>query len=123
MIFMSNVSDKINVMVKCQLDKKGVEDFQKELKSYDIGNQFNYAVAIIEILIIDRDNEKEINNTIEINVAPKIQYIIPFVSKKLAEKYLEELSTLKRLTMFLSINEDGKVDLKKNDIENNIYNN
>ena len=120
---MSNISDEINVIVDCKLDQSGVEDFQKELKSYDIGKEFNYAVAIIEILIIDKDNEKEINNTIEINVAPKIQYIIPFVSKKLAEKYLEELSTLKRLTMFLSINEDGKVDLKKNDIENNIYNN
>ena len=114
---MSNVSEKINVMVDCKLDKKGVEEFQKELKYYDIGNEFNYAIAIIEILIIDRDNEKEINNTIEINVAPKIQYIIPFVSKKLAEKYLEELSTLKRLTMFLSIDEDGKVNLKKNNVD------
>ena len=108
---MSNISDEINVIVDCKLDQSGVEDFQKELKSYDIGKEFNYAVAIIEILIIDRDNEKEINNTIEINVAPKIQYIIPFVSKKLAEKYLEELSTLKRLTMFLEIGEDGKIDL------------
>ena len=114
---MSNETEKINVVVDYKLDKKGVEEFQKELKSYNLGKEFNYAVAIIEILIIDRDNEKEINNTIEINVAPKIQYIIPFVSKKLAEKYLEELSTLKRLTMFLSINEDGKVDLKKNDID------
>ena len=117
---MSNVSEKINVMVDCKLDKKGVEDFQKKLKSYDIGNEFNYAVAIIEILIIDRDNEKEINNRIDINIAPKIQYIIPFVSKKLAEKYLEELSTLKRLTMFLSIDKDGKVNLEKNNVENNI---
>jgi len=115
---MSNISDEINVIVDCKLDQSGVEDFQKELKSYDIGKEFNYAVAIIEILIIDRDNEKEINNTIEINVAPKIQYIIPFVSKELAEKYLEELSVFKKMTMFIPVDEDGKLVVKDYNIEN-----
>jgi len=115
MIIISNVSEKVDAVVECKLDKKGVEDFQKGLKSYDIGKEFNYAVAIIEISIVDRDNEKEINNTVGINVAPKIQYIIPFVSEKLAKEYHDELLSFNKLIMFLEIGEDGKVILEDDD--------
>jgi len=116
---MSNVSDKINVMVDCKLDKKGVEDFQKELKSYDIGKEFNYAVAIIKVLIANgEDCTNNTNEIVGINVVPKIQYIVPFVSKELAEKYLEELSVFKKMTMFIPVDENGRLVIKDYNVEN-----
>ena len=116
---MSNTTEKINVMVKCELDKRGVEDFQKELKSYDVGKEFNYVIAIIEVLIANgEDYINDTNEIVGINVVPKIQCIVPFVSKELAEKYLEELSPLNKLTMFLPIDEEGKVVVKDYNVEN-----
>ena len=114
-----NVSDKINVMVDCKLDKKGIENFQKELKSYDIGKEFNYAVAIIKVLIANgEDHTDNTNEILGINIVTKVQYIVPFVSKELAEKYLEELSVFKKMTMFIPVDEDGKLVVKDYNVEN-----
>jgi len=116
---MSNETEKINVIVKCQLDKKRVEEFQKELKSYDIGKEFNYAVAIIKVLIANgEDCTNNTNEIVGINIVPKIQYIVPFVSKELAEKYLEELSVFKKMTMFIPVDENGKLVIKDYNVEN-----
>jgi len=116
---MSNVSDKVNVIVDCKLDKKGVEDFQNKLKSYNLGKEFNYAVAIIEILIANGENNtNDTNEIVGIDIVPKVQYIVPFVSKEMAELYLKELSILNKLTMFLPINDEGKVVVKDYNVEN-----
>jgi len=116
---MSNETEKINVVVDYKLDKKGVEEFQKELKSYNLGKEFNYAVAIIKVLITNgKDCTNDTNEIVEINVVPKIQYIIPFVSKELAEKYLKELSIFKKMTMFIPVDENGKLVIKDYNVEN-----
>jgi len=115
---MSNVSKKINVMVDCKLDKKGIENFQKELKSYDIGKEFNYAVAIIKVSIANGEDSKENNiNGLSVNLILKVQYITPFVNKELAEKYQDELMSLNKLVMFMPIGEDGRVVLEDIDFK------
>lgn len=108
--------EKIDMKVDCIIDESGVENLQKKLRSYNLGREFNYAVAVLKTLIVN--GERNIKNTVSINIVPKVQYITPFVSKELAEKYLEELSTLDKLTMFLPIDEEGRVIVKQNNIEN-----
>jgi len=111
----SNVSSKLNVVLNCKLNPLGVENLQKKLKSYNLGKEFNYAIAVLKILVGNGENSKEDNInglSVSVNFILKVQYITPFVNKELAEKYLDELLSLNKLVMFLPIGEDGRVILE-----------
>jgi len=116
----SNVSDKINVIVKCQLNKSSAENLRKKLKSYNLGKEFNYAIAVFKLNIVN--GESETKNSLVVNLIPKIQYITPFVSEKLAKEYHDELLKIDKLIMFLEIGKDGRVILKDDIVENMIEN-
>jgi len=59
---------------------------------------------------------------VNINLIPKVQYITPFVSEKLAREYHDELLKIDKLIMFLKIGEDGRVVLEDNIVDNVIEN-
>lgn len=103
------MSETATITLKTKLDEKGVENLQKKLRSYNLGEEFNYAVAVLKLLIAN--GETDTKSTV-IKLVPKVQYITPFVSKELAEKYRDELYSLSKLVMFLPVNKDGRVDFE-----------
>jgi len=115
---MTNVSSKLNATLNCRLDPSGVENLQRKLKSYNLGKEFKFAVAVLKLSIANGENT--MRSVVDINV----QYITPFVSEELARKYEDELLCLDKLIMFLPIGEDGRVILKNiniNNVMNEIY--
>jgi len=119
---MTNVSNKLNATLNCKLDPSGVENLQKKLKSYNLGKEFKFAIAVLKLSIANGENI--MRSVGDINLIPKVQYITPFVSEELARKYEDELLCLDKLIMFLPIGEDGRVVLKNiniNNVMNEIY--
>lgn len=109
------MSKELTITVKAKLDEKGKENLQKKLKSYNLGKDFNYAIAVLKLNIANCESDAK--EPLVIRVIPKVQYITPFVSKELAEKYMNELSNVDKLMMFLKVGEDGRVILKENEVD------
>lgn len=110
---MSETLQKPTLTLKTKLDvEKEKGKLQKKLKSYNLGKEFNYAVAVLKFNIGNNCESDEMNS-LTISLIPKIQYITPFVSKELAEKYMNELEKLGKLFIFLDIGEDGRVVMDK----------
>jgi len=122
MLNVSNVSNKINVVIKTKINEKGKENLRMKLKSYNLGKEFNYAIAVLKLNIVNGESEGETKNSLVVNLIPKVQYITPFVSEKLAKEYHDELFLLDKLIMFLEIGEDGRVVLEDNIVDNVIEN-
>jgi hypothetical protein len=87
---------------------------KEKLKTYNLGKEFNYAVAVIKLLIINSQHEKKEN--LEIELIPKVQFVTPFVTRKLANDYCKELSTQNKIMMLLNV-ENGKIIAKNEDVE------
>lgn len=112
------ISKELTLTLKTKLDEKtGAENLRKKLKSYNLGREFNYAVAVLNLSTFGKTSITD-KNTLIISLIPKVQYIVPFVNKELAEKYKEELSTLDKFFVFLPIGEDGRVIVDEKKIDN-----
>jgi len=108
------MSEKIDVQVKARLNENVKNDLGYKLTTYNLDEDMNYAVVVLKILITN--SESTSNNEITINLTPKVQYVTPFVTKKLAEEYIKELSQKGKLMMFLPVN-NGRIIAKNEDTE------
>jgi hypothetical protein len=113
------MSQNLEVKVQAIFDKESDNILNQKLKSYNLGKEFNYAVAVLRLSITNSENDSK--DSLTINLIPKVQYVAPFVTKKLAQAYIEELSGLDKLIMFLPV-ENGKIVVKKEDIDNALEN-
>jgi len=108
------MSNKLEIQIEGCLEKTSKTILGQELKSYNLGKEFNYAVAVLKLLITN--SESETKGKVTINLVPKVQYVTPFVTKKLAETYCKELSEQDKIMLLLPVS-DGKIVVKDEDIE------
>ena len=108
------MSDNINVKIDAKLDEKSEEGLYVKLRSYKIDQEMNYVVAVLKLLVTNSESKN--NNELCINILPKINFVAPFVTKNLAEKYIEELSQKNKLMMFLAV-EKGEIVIKLEDMD------
>lgn len=116
-----------NIKVNTYLDKNAETNIKEKLKTYNIDKEMNYVVVVTKIIITNSENRNK--NELSINLVPKVNYVVPFVTKKLAQDYIVELSKYDKLFMFLPV-ENGKIVVKNedvkttiNDLERSCYNN
>jgi len=108
------MSKNINTQIKAQLDGKSKTIIREKLKTYNLDIEMNYAVAVIKLLITNSETKN--SNELVVNIVPKVHYVTPFVTKKLAEEYISELSKVDKMTMFLHVDK-GDIIVKNDEIE------
>jgi len=108
------MSKNINTIIKAQLDGKSNTILRDKLKTYNLDIEMNYAVAVIKLLITNSETKN--SNELSINIVPKVHYVTPFVTKKLAEEYIAELSKVDKMTMFLHVDK-GNIIVKNDEVE------
>jgi len=116
------MSKNINIETQVQLDEKSHTILNEKLKTFNLDSDMNYAVAVLKIFITNSESKKY--NKLAVNVVPKVQFVVPFVSKILATEYMNELSKKNKLMMFLHV-EKGNIVVKDEDIDlaiNNLLN-
>ena len=102
-----------NIQMKMLLDKNSKEILNKKLKSYNLDKEMNYAVVVLKVLI--NNSECKNSNELAINLVPKVHFVAPFVTKRLAGEYIKELSTINKLVLFLQIS-NGNLVIKDEDV-------
>ena len=108
------MSKNINIEIKAHLDGKSKTIINEKLKTYNLDKEMNYAVAVIKLLITNSESKN--SNELSINIVPKVHYVTPFVTKKLAEEYIAELFKVDKMTMFLHV-DNGNIIVKYDEIE------
>lgn len=113
------MSNNTNIEIKAyaQLNEKSETLIHEKLKTYNLDEEMNYAVVVLKLLI--GNSEVKNKNELVICVTPKIQYITPFVTKKLAEEYIKELTKEDKMTMLFTVDK-GKIIIKNEDIKSTI---
>lgn len=101
------------------MEKTSKTILYNKIKSYNLGKEFNYAVVVLKLLITNSQHEKK--GELEINLIPKVQFVTPFITKKLAEDYCKELSTQNIIMMLLNV-ENGNIIVKDEDVESALDN-
>lgn len=109
----------INIQAITYLDENSKTIINDKLKSYKLDKEVNYAVVVLKILVTNSESKN--SNELYIKIVPKVHYVVPFITKKLAEEYIKELSTENKLLMFLTVN-NGQIIVKGEDINSFINN-
>ena len=111
------MKEKLEIKLNASLDERCNEVLSKKISSYNLGEEFNYAVVVFNLSITGGDNT--INDTVNVKIIPKVRYITPFISKKLAEQYCTELSSLNKIMMLLEVH-NGRAIVKNKCIKSKI---
>jgi len=107
---------KEKMKINCQIDKTSIDNIRNQLNSFSSHNGFNHAIVKLEVLVTDGDKENE--NTFSINISPRVDYIVPFISEDLAHKYSKELISVNELVINFPINSHGRIICSIDDIKN-----
>lgn len=103
---MSNKIGSIQIQIKAKLSDDCEKTLHDKLKTYNLDEEINYAVIVLKMLV--GNSEGRSSKELTVNIIPKVHYITPFVTKKLAEEYIKELSSVNKLMMFFPV-KDGKI--------------
>ena len=108
------MSKNINITAKACLVENSETNLNEKLKTYNLGIEMNYVVVVIKLLVVNSETKN--SNELIVNIVPKVHYVTPFVTKRLAEEYVKELSKENKLMMFFSV-DNGKIVTKNEDVE------
>jgi len=100
------------IKLKAHLNNNCKKTLHDKLKTYTLDEKINYAIVVLKILTTNPETKN--NDELTINLALKVHYVTPFVTKKLAEDYIKELSQINKLTLFFPV-KNGKIIVNTKD--------
>ncbi len=107
-------TDTIQVRLSAKFVENSEEILRKKIASYNLGDEFKYAVAVLKLSI--NNGEKSTGANIGLVITPVVHYIVPFITEDLAKQYCEEISsTSRQFMMFLRV-ENGRAVYENGDI-------
>jgi hypothetical protein len=99
--------EELEIKVKTLLDKDSY-DVCKKIESIKISKGFNYALAVLGLMI--KDSSTSLDH-IDLVLEYKVRYVVPFVTKEMADKYIAELPKNESLALFCEV-KNGKIFLE-----------
>jgi hypothetical protein len=102
------MNHQLQVELTAQFAENSGDRLRKQIQSYNLGEEFNYAVVVLKLSITN--GEKIVSESVALVINPQVHYIVPFINKELAEEYCKELSQTDKLMMLLEV-KNGKAIL------------